>query len=157
MAIRFVPGEAELAAAHKAGEVMKIPIQDIVVGDRFRKDKGDIDGLMKSIREIGLLQPIGITKDNVLVFGERRLTACFALGLSEIEARVVDISSIVEGEFAENEVRKAFTPSERLSIAEAIEREIGHRQGTRTDIVSFAEKANELRSNRAEVKPGERT
>ncbi len=151
------PGNGAPPAPERAG-TMKVLIQDIVVGDRFRKDKGDIDGLMKSIKELGLLQPIGITKDNVLVFGERRLTACYALGWSEIEARVVDVSSIIEGEFAENEVRKAFTPSERLAIADAVQREIGRRQGTRTDIVSLADKRKEqLRDHGPEVKKGERT
>ena len=34
-------------------------------------------------------------------------------------ARVVDVSSILAGEYAENEVRKDFTPSERVAIAKA--------------------------------------
>ena len=138
---------------------MKVNINDIVVKDRYRKDKGDIEGLMKSIKEIGLLQPIGVTKDNILVFGERRLTACFALGWAEIDARVVDLSSIVEGEFAENELRKQFTPSERLSIAEAVQREIGKRQGERTDIVRLDSKRSErqLVANRPQVPPSTKT
>ncbi|MEH3109028.1 MAG: ParB N-terminal domain-containing protein [Agrobacterium cavarae] len=138
---------------------MKVNINDIVVKDRYRKDKGDIEGLMKNISELGLLQPIGITKDNVLVFGERRLTACFALGWSEIDARVVDVPSIVEGEFSENELRKQFTPSERVAIAEAVERVIGRRQGTRTDIVSLQEKRSErqLVANRPQVPPSTKT
>lgn len=68
------PGDDVDRASERAAP-MKVFIQDIVVKDRFRKDKGDIDGLMKSIKELGLLQPIGVTRDNVLVFGERRLTA----------------------------------------------------------------------------------
>jgi ParB family chromosome partitioning protein len=45
----------------------------------------------------------------------------------------VDVSSILAGEYAENEVRKDFTPSERVAIARAIERQIGNRRGQRTD------------------------
>ena len=36
---------------------------------------GDLEGLARSIEEVGLLQPIGITEDGELVFGERRLLA----------------------------------------------------------------------------------
>jgi hypothetical protein len=45
----------------------------------------------------------------------------------------VDVSSIIAGEYHENEVRKDFTPSERVAIARAIERQVGNRQGQRTD------------------------
>ena len=31
----------------------------------------------------------------------------------------MDVSSILDGEYAENEVRKDFTPSERVAIAKA--------------------------------------
>ncbi len=41
----------------------------------------------------------------------------------------MDVTSIVAGEFAENEVRKDFTVSERVAIAGAIEAEIGERRG----------------------------
>ena len=35
-------------------------IDTIVVGVRHRKDMGDIDGLMRSIEEVGLLQPVHV-------------------------------------------------------------------------------------------------
>lgn len=38
------------------------------------------------------------------------------------------------GEFAENEMRKDFTKSERVAIAAALEREMGNGQGQRTDL-----------------------
>lgn len=43
-------------------------------------------------------------------------------GGPEIEVRLVDVSSIAAGEYAENELRKDFTPSERVAILETIER-----------------------------------
>lgn len=95
---------------------------------------GDLQALADSIAKQGLLQPIGITENKVLVFGERRLLACRdVLGLREIEARTVNVTSIVEGERDENEVRKDFTSSERVAIGRAIESQIGNRQGQRTD------------------------
>jgi len=108
---------------------MKIKISKIKIGDRFRKDLGDITSLSESIDKLGLLQPIGVDSGNALVFGERRLRAHQSLGLETIEASVIKIESIIDGEFAENEIRKSFTMSERVSIAEAIADKYKDRQG----------------------------
>lgn len=103
--------------------MIQCKISEIQIGDRHRKDLGNLRSLAGSIEDIGLLQPIGITQNKDLVFGERRLAACRdILGWSEIEVRVVDIERIVIGEFAENEVRKDFTVSERVAILETIGR-----------------------------------
>lgn len=99
------------------------------VENRFRKDFGDIDSLAASISELGLLQPIGIDSSYRLVFGERRLRACQALGMEKIPARTVHLDSILKGELAENEFRKDFTHSERVAIGEAIEHELEGRTG----------------------------
>src|SRR5690606_25048750 len=40
----------------------------------------------------------------------------------------------IDGEHDENEVRKDFTPSERVAIAETIRQALGERQGKRTDL-----------------------
>ena len=80
-----------------------IPIADIRIGERHRKDLGDLSGLAESIKSEGLLQPIGITPDHVLVFGERRLRAVRdILGMTDIECRIVEVTSIAAGEYAEN-------------------------------------------------------
>ena len=34
------------------------PIDSIIVGERHRRDMGDIDGLAASIAEVGLLHPV---------------------------------------------------------------------------------------------------
>src|SRR5690606_11041743 len=91
----------------------EIEISEIKIGDRFRKELGDITKLANSIQRQGLLQPIGVTEGNELVFGERRLRAFEYLGWSRIPVRRVSVTSIVEGEHDENEIRKDFTPSER--------------------------------------------
>jgi DNA modification methylase len=59
----------------------EFPITEIVVGDRVRKDFGDIDQLANSIREHGLIQPLVITRDKRLIAGERRLRALNKLGI----------------------------------------------------------------------------
>ncbi len=65
---------------------------------------------------------------------ERRLAACRDhLGWTTIPARIVDVPSIIDGEYAENEVRKNFSPEERVAIRKAVQEEIGNRQGERMD------------------------
>lgn len=50
-------------------------VDSIQVGTRHRTDLGDIEALAESIRQHGLLQPITVTTDGVLVCGRRRLAA----------------------------------------------------------------------------------
>lgn len=106
-----------------------IDISSIIIGERYRKDLGDIESLVDSIRSIGLLQPVGVTNGNELVFGERRLRAFQQLGWLRIPVRRVPVKRIVDGEYAENEIRKDFTPSERVAIAEAVLAEVDERRG----------------------------
>lgn len=96
-------------------------IESIKIGERHRKDYGDITTLAKSIDEIGLLHPVVVTPEGVLIAGARRLRACQMLGWTEIPATVVSLESIVRGEHDENALRKDFTPSEAVAIAEALE------------------------------------
>jgi DNA modification methylase len=128
----------------------EIKIADIVVGQRHRRDMGDLSSLADSIRQAGMLQPIGVTDQLELVFGERRLLAYRdILKKKTILARIVSVSSILAGEYHENEVRKDFTPSERVAIAKAIERQIGNRRGQRTD--------KQLVGKIPQVEPGKKT
>jgi len=53
-----------------------VKIADIKIGNRFRKDLGDIKTLAGCIQEIGLLQPIVVNQDNELIAGQRRLVSC---------------------------------------------------------------------------------
>jgi hypothetical protein len=112
-------------------------VADIEVGERHRHDLGDLQSLATSIAENGLLHPIAITSENKLIAGARRLEACKVLGWSRVPVTVVDLVNIVTGSLAENIYRKAFTPSESVAIADAIEPlESGkarQRQGQRTD------------------------
>lgn len=114
-------------------EVLEVRTNLIKIGDRFRKDMGDLDSLAASINDLGLLQPIGIDSNYRLIFGERRLRAFEILGLERIAARFIDVAKLA-AEHAENEVRKDFTAAERVAIGAAIEAELGNRRGQRTDL-----------------------
>jgi N6-adenosine-specific RNA methylase IME4 len=107
------------------------PINEIRIGERHRRDLGDIEGLAASIDDIGLLQPIAVLADGRLVGGARRLAAAMALGWTEIPVHVVDIDQVIRGEFAENVHRKDFTPSELVAIGQEVERIERERAKTR--------------------------
>jgi N6-adenosine-specific RNA methylase IME4 len=97
------------------------PVARILVGERFRRDMGDIDSLAASMAsDLGLLQSIGVTPDGTLLWGERRLRAAQQLGWTDIPVRIVNIDSI-RAEHAENTVRKDFTLSEAVAVKRALE------------------------------------
>jgi ParB family transcriptional regulator, chromosome partitioning protein len=64
------------------------PIAEIMIGDRHRHDMGDIEGLAASISDIGLLHPIVIRGDGLLLAGRRRLEACRLLGWDALPVSV---------------------------------------------------------------------
>jgi ParB/RepB/Spo0J family partition protein len=98
-----------------------LPIADIRVGHRHRREMGDVAGLAASMAEFGLLHPVVIRPDGSLIAGERRLHAAQQLGWTDIPVTVVDLDDIVRGEFTENTVRKDFTLSESVAIKRALE------------------------------------
>lgn len=63
-------------------------VASIRVGRRHRTELGDIDSLAASIDRDGLLQPITITPDGVLVCGARRLAAITGLGWKKVNVWV---------------------------------------------------------------------
>jgi N6-adenosine-specific RNA methylase IME4/ParB-like chromosome segregation protein Spo0J len=105
------------AAAH----TQALPIDSIQIGERHRRDMGDLSGLAASMESLGLLQPIVVRPDGTLIAGERRVRAAKQLGWTQIPVNVVDLDAVVRGEFAENAVRKDFTLSEAVAIKRALE------------------------------------
>ena len=98
-----------------------VRISDINVEGRYRRDMGDIEGLARSMMDVGLLHPVVVTPDLRLIAGERRILAARLLGWDTIPVRVVDLADVVRGEWAENANRKDFTPSEAVAIGRALE------------------------------------
>jgi ParB family chromosome partitioning protein len=64
-------------------------IGNVRVGERTRRDLGDVVALAESIDDIGLLHPITVDETGRLLAGARRLAACKHLGWTEIPARIV--------------------------------------------------------------------
>ena len=69
---------------------MKIPISEIKIGRRIRKDLGDIKPLAESMDSVGLIQPIVVSSENRLLAGRRRLAAAKLLKWKTIEARIME-------------------------------------------------------------------
>ena len=104
---------------------MLVPVDDIKVKKRIRKEMGDITALADSMRQFGQICPIVITKKNVLIAGERRLEAARSLGwrtINVVIAEIADELTKLEYETEENLQRKDFTPKEAEDAAVKIRR-----------------------------------
>src|SRR5688572_12030318 len=98
-----------------------LPVKSIVVGDRVRKDMGDLASLANSMKLHGLLHPVVVKKDRTLVAGHRRLEAARHLGWHEIAVTVINVEDLLSAERDENTERKDFTPTEAVAIGRLIE------------------------------------
>ena len=99
-------------------------IDSITVGVRHRRDLGDMTALMRSIEEVGLLQPITVTPDGVLVCGLRRLEAMRRLGKRTlsvwVRSGISDQLSHLLAQQDENEQRKPLSPVETARLYDEI-------------------------------------
>lgn len=88
-------------------------IDRIKVQDRIR-DLHDLDILKKSIQDVGLLQPIVISKENVLIAGNHRLQAFKELGYDKIPVVIKDVDQMKAEmmEIDENLIRYQLSPLE---------------------------------------------
>jgi ParB family chromosome partitioning protein len=95
-------------------------IDSITVGVRHRKDPGELTALMKSIEEVGLLQPVTVTPDGVLICGWRRLEALRRLGRRTmsvwVRSGISDQLSHLLAQQDENEQRKPLSPVETARL-----------------------------------------
>jgi|SRR6516164_2517841 hypothetical protein len=64
---RNTPADTELAGATQV-----MPIDQIRIGERHRRDLGDIAGLAESIEDLGVLHPITVDQDGRPLAGARR-------------------------------------------------------------------------------------
>ncbi len=97
--------------------------KQITVGDRFRKEHGDLSALITSIETVEVIQPIAIEEIGKnkykLVAGGRRIQAFDSLEMTDIPCRIyekgTDPAKIMMAELEENLRRKALTPQEELA------------------------------------------
>jgi hypothetical protein len=110
----------------RARKPAQFAIDQIKVGNWHRKDLGDIPALAGSIKELGLLHPIGITPQGELIFGRRRLEAYKHLGRKTIPVRIFNLDDThrLLAQRDENTERKELAPTEAVAIGRAIERRL---------------------------------
>ena len=104
---------------------MQVPVEDIVVKKRIRRDFGDISSLAESMKRLGQLNPIVINRKNILIAGGRRLEAARHLGWRTVNAVVADVSDplvTLEMEVEENIMRRDFSPEETAEASRRIYR-----------------------------------
>jgi len=102
----------------QAQKLKQVAISEIIVGERFRIDYGNLDELADSITSVGLIQPITLDSEFNLLAGGRRLAAHKQIGADKISAivrEVTDELDLREIELVENIHRKDFTWSERAA------------------------------------------
>lgn len=82
--------KVETGESMKGAEIKMMSLNDIKLAKNSRlqiKDE-DLSGIMQSIKEVGLLQPIGVSQDKKggysICYGNRRFLACSKLGLKKI-------------------------------------------------------------------------
>lgn len=110
-------------------EITVLPLSSIEVGERYRKDYGDLSDLIHSIKTNGLINPITVNKTEdgyTLIAGGRRLEAIKQLKQEEVLVRIftrpmseLDLRIL---ELAENLQRKEMTWSEQNALQREIHR-----------------------------------
>ena len=106
-----------------SGSYEKVPLENIVVGERFRKTYTRIEELAESIKDKGLLQPIILDANYNLCAGGRRLKAAELLEWEDIPALVREEEEeevLREIELIENAEREDLTWIERVNLTAEI-------------------------------------
>jgi len=104
-------------------ELLFVSITDIIIGDRFR-EKYEIEDLVESIKEKGVIQPITLDKNLRLQAGGRRLAAAKVAGLEVIPALIRDFVDEIDSreiELLENVQREDLTWQERTKLTKEID------------------------------------
>lgn len=95
-------------------------VNSIRIGVRHREELGDLQPLIDSIGRLGLLQPVTITPDGVLICGRRRLEAVKKLGWNTVRVWVrtglSDQLSQLLAQQDENATHKPLSPIEAAAL-----------------------------------------
>lgn len=95
-------------------------VSSIVIGERHRRDSGDLTPLMDSMKRVGLLQPVTITPDGFLICGYRRLEAAKRLGWKTlrvwVRSGISDELTRLLAERDENVTHKPLSTMEAMAL-----------------------------------------
>ena len=116
--------------------------------------KTDIDGLMDSIEEMGLLEPVVVTPGGTIISGHRRVLACKRLGWGTIDARTMNITEDEEiAHLVDFNRYRTKTASEILNEVQTLKEYYGDRRkkGVRSNTNLKGKKTRTLMSERLGV------
>ena len=120
---------------------LDVAVDAITVGERHRHDLGDIDALAASIQRVGLLQPITVTPDLVLVCGYRRLVAIQRLGWTTtrpwVRSGISDRLQAVLAERDEEHLRKPLDDVEAAQLYREIKQLLAEDAARRQSLTRF--------------------
>lgn len=114
-----------------------VKLEEIIVSERFRDDLGDLDEMVESIKNKGIIQPLSVSVDDSgsmrLLAGGRRYASAQLAGLLTVPVIVRDFVDELDSreiELFENIHRKDFTWAERAKLTEEIDRLYKDRHGS---------------------------
>ena len=118
---------------------MLFPVQSLIphpVNEELY-NLSDIDDLVRSIREVGLLEPLVINIRNQVISGHRRLEVIKELGWDEVEVIKSDLSPDDEPLYIISYNKQRIkTAKEQLAEIKLLYKLYGNHQGQRSDLTS---------------------
>lgn len=105
--------------------VQLVAISKVKVKRRVRRDLGDLEPLMASLRKHGMLNPIIVGSDFELIAGQRRLESATRLGWASVPCRIAETTdelAKLEIEIEENASRKDFSSDEMADALGRLDR-----------------------------------
>lgn len=143
-----------MASASGAIELERA-LDSIVVGNRHRNDLGDLDALAASIQREGLLQPVTVTVDGVLVCGARRLAALRQLGVKKVNvwvrAGISDRLGELMAEQDDNVLHKPLSQTEAAALYRELKTLLAEDAAHRQEATRFSVGWQKARSDGAAI------
>lgn len=98
-----------------------MPIEQIIPDNPYLRLNTDVHELVISIKSVGLIHPLTVNKENLLLAGGRRYHACRLLGMEEVPVVVVDKDEMEQELISidENIVRK---PLDKMEFEKCLNR-----------------------------------
>jgi ParB family chromosome partitioning protein len=135
-------------------KLIELDANTITVDENVRRDLGDLRGLTRSVKELGVLEPAVVVADGDgyrLLFGQRRRAAAIAAErtLPCIVATTGDEAHRIAAQLAENFHRKDLTPGEeaaayaQLAMLDMSDTAIARATGVSRNRVTTARKVGE--------------
>jgi ABC-type transport system involved in cytochrome c biogenesis ATPase subunit len=84
------PSTKKWDKSHFPVDQIKIASENDYLYDRFSIANHDDQALYKSIKEVGIQEPLVITLDNYLLSGHRRISCAKRLGHETVPVRIID-------------------------------------------------------------------